>query len=470
MRKYLIILLAGTLLGTGLKAQGLQEYIRMAQDSTILAFQNQYEYQYAQRNYDEFLALRTPQLVFNLQPNYTRYLYDPSRSYVYQRDYDILSTGAQLRLSQKLVGLGAEAYVASQFLWSRFLNGDPAYTRFALMPLVAGFKMPLIGYNPYKWEKAVEDQALKTARLKHEHALYEIAEETTRRYFSLVAAQQKAAVCERNQQTADTLYAIAKEKFSIAIITKGELLSLELQCMNAKNALEEARMDKAVARDALLSWLRIPEEALPDTLAVPEQKPYLLISLEEALDRSRESHPAYQKQLGYVTQAAQARDKARKESGLQVGVDLNLGLQQMNPVFRDVFRNQQVYALGSVSISIPIVDGGAARNRRQASEAWLSREESLLQETARQLEEDVAATVHDFTDCQDRLRHTQSAVEMADEVFALISDNYAQGLTDINSYVRAQNHRDEAYSRHLATLQDYWITYYHLASLTLHEF
>lgn len=470
MKKYLLILLAGTLLGTGLRAQGLQECIRMAQDSTIVAFQNQYEYLYAQRNYDEFLALRKPQLNFTLQPNYTRYLYDPSRNYVYQRNYDILSAGAQLKLSQKLTGIGGEAYVASQFIWSRFLNGNPSYPLYAIMPVVAGVKVPLVGYNPYKWEKQAEDQALKTARLKHEHSLYEIAEETTRRYFALVAAQQKAFVCERNLQTADTLYAIAKEKYGIAVITKGELLSLELQCMNAKNALDEAVVNREVARDALLSWLRIEDAELPEALPVPEQKPYMLISLEEALERSHESHPSYQKQLEYVSQASQARDKAKKESGIQVGVDVNLGIQQMDQVFRQVFHNQQVYALGSVSLSIPIVDNGAARNRRQASEAWLSREETLLKETARQLEQDVAAAVHDFTDCQDRLRNTQSAVEMADEVFALISDNYAQGLTDINSYVLAQNRRDEAYTRHLATLQDYWITYYHLASLTLHEF
>lgn len=38
MRKYLIIILAGTLLGSGLRAQGLKEYIRLAQDSTITAF------------------------------------------------------------------------------------------------------------------------------------------------------------------------------------------------------------------------------------------------------------------------------------------------------------------------------------------------------------------------------------------------------------------------------------------------
>jgi outer membrane protein TolC len=470
MRKFLIILLAGTLLGSGLRAQGLQEYIRLAQDSTITAFQSQYEYQHAQSSYDLYLSLRKPQLSFNLQPNYSRYINDPSRNYVYMRDYDILSSSAQLKMSQKLLGIGGEAYVASQFTWSHFFNQTPRYSMYAVMPVVVGANIPLIGYNPYKWKKKEEEQALKAARLKHQHSLYEIAEETARRYFSLVTAQQKAEVCQRNLRTSDTLYAIAKEKFAIAVISKGELLSLELQCMNAKNALDEALVNKEVAKDALISWLRIEEKDLPETLPVPQQKPFILISMEEALAMSRETNPAYQKQLGYVTQAEQARDKAQKESGLQVGVDLNLGIQQVNQVFAEAFKNQHLYALGSVSLSVPLIDFGAAKNRRQAAQAWLSREESLLRETERQLEQDVISTVHDFSDCQERLRNTGRTVEMAEEVFSLISENYAQGFTDINSYVRAQNHRDEAYSRHLATLQDYWITYYHLATLTLHEY
>lgn len=470
MRKYLIILLAGTLPFGALRAQGLQEYIRLAQDSTITAYQSRYEYQHAQSSYDLFLSLRKPQLSFNLQPNYSRYINDPSRSYVYMRDYDILSSSAQLKMSQKLLGLGGEAYVASQFTWSHFFNQTPHYSMYAVMPVVVGANIPLIGYNPYKWEKKEEEQALKAARLKHQHSLYEIAEETARRYFALVTAQQKAEVCQRNLRTTDTLYAIAKEKFAIAVISKGELLSLELQCMNAKNALDEALVNKEVAKDALISWLRIEEKDLPETLPVPQQKPFILISMEEALAMSRETNPAYQKQLGYVTQAEQARDKAQKESGLQVGVDLNLGIQQVNQVFAEAFKNQHLYALGSVSLSVPLIDFGAAKNRRQAAQAWLSREESLLRETERQLEQDVISTVHDFSDCQERLRNTGRTVEMAEEVFSLISENYAQGFTDINSYVRAQNHRDEAYSRHLATLQDYWITYYHLATLTLHEY
>ena len=258
------------------------------------------------------------------------------------RDYDILSSSAPLKMSQKLLGIGGEAYVASQFTWSHFFNATPSYPMYAVMPVVVGANIPLIGYNPYKWEKEVEEQALKAGRLKHEHSLYEIAEETARRYFSLVTAQQKAEVCQRNLRTTDTLYAIAKEKFAIAVITKGELLSLELQCMNAKNALDEALVNKAVARDALRSWLRLGDNDIPDTLPVPEQKPLILISVEEALEMSRESNPAYQKQLGYVTQAEQARDKARKESGVQVGVDLNVGIHQVNQDFLDVFKNQRL--------------------------------------------------------------------------------------------------------------------------------
>ena len=158
MRKYLIIILAGTLLGSGLRAQGLKEYIRLAQDSTITAFQSRYEYQHAQSSYDLFLSLRKPQLSFNLQPNYSRYINDPSRSYVYMRDYDILSSSAQLKMSQKLLGIGGEAYVASQFTWSHFFNATPSYPMYAVMPVVVGANIPLIGYNPYKWEKEVEEQ------------------------------------------------------------------------------------------------------------------------------------------------------------------------------------------------------------------------------------------------------------------------------------------------------------------------
>ena len=64
------------------QALSLEEAIRQAQDSTIIAFQSQHEYNYYQLHYDEFTALRKPQLTLRVAPNYYRLVSDLSRDYV----------------------------------------------------------------------------------------------------------------------------------------------------------------------------------------------------------------------------------------------------------------------------------------------------------------------------------------------------------------------------------------------------
>ena len=60
---------------------------------------------------------------------------------------------------------------------------------------------------------------------------------------------------------------------------------------------------------------------------------------------------------------------------------------------------------------------------------------------------------------------TAQAVTMADEVFELNAENYANGLCDMNTYTLAQNRRDEAYNQYLSAIEKYWTTYYHLQTL-----
>ena len=96
----------------------------------------------------------------------------------------------------------------------------------------------------------------------------------------------------------------------------------------------------------------------------------------------------------------------------------------------------------------------------------MEREESALDEAARKLSEDVATTLHNINTYRQLLERTTQAVAMADEVFQLNAENYANGLCDINTYTLAQNRRDEAYNQYLSALEKYWTTYYHLNTLT----
>ena len=452
----------------------LEEAIRQAQDSTIIAFQSQHEYDYYQLHYDEFTALRKPQLNLRVAPNYYRMISDLSRDYVYLRNYDILSAAASVKLSQKMLGWGGEAYIGSQAIWSEYFNQQStapsqfaAARQFMAAPILVGYRQSLLGYNPYRWEKAVEDQRLKAARQQHEYDKNRIAEEVTRRFFRLVCAQGELEMYQDNLETADTLYAIAREKSSIAMVTLADLRSLELQRVNAANALTMARIEEEVARTQLASFLRLHGDSLsPMTLLeYPREPKCITLTIAQAIDMALANNPAYQHQMATVTESRHQEQKAYKEKGLNVALDINVGMQQVDNVLGRAYRNQRLYALGAVTFSVPLMDHGAAKSRHAAAKAWVGREESALDETERTLREDVTSTMQDINTYRQLLERASEAADMADEVFDLNAENYANGLCDINTYSLAQNRRDNAYKQYLSALGKYWTSVFHLQTL-----
>ena len=469
MRKwFLAIVLCIPVLGS---AQSLEQVIRLAQDSTITAFQSQYEFESCQAHFAQFEALRKPQLELRFVPNYQRIITDPSRDYVYIRNFNRFSASAQLQLTQKVLGLGGEAYVGSRALWSEYFTSDQRDLprEFITMPVVMGYQQSLMGYNPYRWERIIEESRMEAARKQLNYQLHLIAEEATRRFFRLACAQGMLDMCERNKQTADTLYAIAKEKAGIAMVTLAELRSLELQRLNAANALMNARNEEQLARESLASYLRTDAFPSGTRLTVPTLTPGIPLTGEDALEMARSNSPALQQQQTAVSEALQQQERARKERGAKVGVDLNIGLQQLSSNFFGTFKNPQFYMLGAVTLSIPLMDHGAARKGHAAAVAWRQREEQALSEVERALAEDVLTTLDNLRSHGQMLSHTEEAVALADEVFELTAENYANGLCDINTYSLAQSRRDNAYNQHLTALANYWTTYYHLLTLTQHE-
>ena len=451
----------------GQETLSLDQAIRHAQDSTMMAFQSRHEYDSHTLHYDAFLALRKPQLNLRVAPNYYRLVSDLSRDYVYLRNYDNLSAAASLTLSQKMLGLGGEAYVGTQAIWSEYFSSQAAEVRqFMAAPLLVGYRQTLLGYNPYRWEKAVEDQRIKAARQQHQYDLNSIAEEVTRRFFRLVCAKSQADMFQRNLKTADTLYAIAREKASILMVTMAELRSLELQRINAANALAMALTAEAEARTRLASYLRLDGDGLGAMhLQFPQEPKPITLTVAEAIDLALANSPAYQHQIATVTESRHQEQKARKEKGVNVSLDVNVGMQQVDPVLGRAYRDQRLYALGAVTVSVPLMDHGAAKNRHAAAQAWVEREESALDEAERRLSEDVTTTLHNINVYRQLLEQTTQAVTMADEVFELNAENYANGLCDMNTYTLAQNRRDEAYNQYLSALEKYWTTYYHLQTL-----
>jgi outer membrane protein TolC len=464
--------MAFSLGGRGQVPLTLDEVIRQAQDSAITAFQSQYDFQSRQASYQAFEALRKPQLTLRVVPNYTRFVSDPTRDYVYLRNYDIFSTSAQLKLSQKVLPFGGEAYAASQIIWSEFFRNEATgYPRqFVTSPLLVGYNNPLVGFNSHKWEKKVEDQQLKAARERHQYNLRCIAEEAATRYFRLVREQLMLQIRTYELQLSDTLLAITRQKALIAVVPLAELHSMEVQQQNAATLLEVARRDEETARTELASLLRLkPLPADLPLLPIPDTPQPSGLTPEDVAMLVRSNSPAYQQQLAELIQARHQEDKARKERGVNVGLDINLGMQQVNASLGNAFKDQRLYALGAVQLTIPIMDHGAAKKRHDAASSWVEREEWALKEIERRLCEDAAVTFQKLESSRIRITSTLKTTNLAEEVFNETAENYAHGLCDINTFSLSANRWATAYTNYLTALEEFWCAYYHLQTLINYE-
>ena len=180
---------------------------------------------------------------------------------------------------------------------------------------------------------------------------------------------------------------------------------------------------------------------------------------------ARSNSPAYQHQLAELTEARHQEEKARKERGINLGLDINLGLQQVNSTFGSAYKNQQLYALGSLQVTIPLIDHGAARKRHAAAMAWGERQESALQETERLLEEDAIVTLQKLHESRRILESTEQTIKLAESHFYETVENYANGLCDINTFSLGQSRWVTAYTNYLNALEEFWTTHYHLQTL-----
>lgn len=463
-----------SVLSVSLSAQtlSLDQTIRVAQDSAIAAYQSQNALLRAQWQHEQFLASRRFQLSFVLDPGYQKISTEPFSHYYKLRDYNMLNTYAELRLEKQASSIGGNFYASTGAMWTEFFGNSSTVPRqFSTVPVGVGYSNSLIGYNPYKWEKAINDYHIESERKEYLYSLEGIALEAVKLYMDCLVAQSQFEICSVNAEVAKRMFEIGKEKFEIAALSKNEICALELQSVNAENSLFNAEQDMDDAREKFLSYLRIADEGQELKLVTPDIPQKKNILLEDAVRLAKENNPEYRKSREEILSAEQKADKAKVQAGfLQTSLDLNLGLQNYDPNFGTAYSGQRPFVMGNVTLRIPIFDGGLARSRSKAAEYDLAYARDSENESARRLELEVTVALREFNNQQELLVRTSNVLTLADESFALAEELYSNGETDINTLVIAQNRKDEAHSNYLKSLKSYWVSYYNLMALCVSEF
>lgn len=477
MFRRISILFLLVLCGAGVQAQqvlrlDLKRTIALANDSSLSAFRYQNMYLSGYWEYRSYKAARLPSLSLNLTPaQYYRYItqrYDSQADIDVYREQQMFSAAAGLSLVQNFDLLGGTFYVDTQLDYLRNF-GDVNSTQFSTVPFRIGYQQDLLGFNAFRWDRKIEPLKFEKVKKQFIYNSESVSEEAVNYFFSLAMAQADYRLAEDNLATADTLYAIGEQRQKIASISQADLLTLKLDKVNARNTLKNAEITRKRAMSALATFLNLDKNTYIE-IDLPSRPHYVDIPADRALLLAKENNPTYLEQRQNVLEAEREVDRTKKESRFNASVNASVGFNQVADNLGAAYRNLLQQDLVSLTVSIPLVDWGVRKGKYNMARNNLNVVRIAARQEEISLEEDVMMTVSDFNVQQDLIASASEALDLAELAYDQTRRRFIIGKADISSLTLSLNRQQEAQKNYIQALQNYWLNYYKIRKLTLHDF
>lgn len=467
-----LLMLACLLPGRAQLTLTLERTIALAADSSLDAFRYKNMYLAGYWEYRTYKAGRLPSLTLNLTPaQYYQYFvqrYDSDIDIDTYRKQRRFYAGGGLEVQQNFDLLGGTFYLDTDLDYMRYF-GAQTYNKFSSVPVRLGYQQDLLGYNPFKWERKIEPLKYEKAKKELIYNVEQMSEQATTYFFALAMAQVEYDLAKDNVATTDTLYKTGQERHKIASISQADLLTLKLDAVNARNTLKNAEIALKRAMFSLASYLNFDKNT-EIRLRLPSRPRDMEIQVDQALALARQNNPAFLDLQQQILEAQQQVDKTKKEAMFNAKVNASIGFNQAADKLADAYRNLERQEIVSLSVSIPLVDWGVRKGKHNIAKNNLLVTETSSKQQELSIEEDVIMTVGDFNIQQALIGSAEEAVDLAETAYSETKQRFMIGKADINSLTLSLNRQQEAQRNYITALQNYWLSYYKIRKLTLHDF
>ena len=450
----------------------LKRTIELANDSSLSAFRYQNMYLSGYWEYRTYKANRLPSLTLNLMPaQYYRYItqrYDSNTDTDVYREQQMFSAGGGLSIKQNFDLLGGTFYIDSDLDYMRNF-GETKSTQFSSVPFRIGYSQSLLGYNPFRWDRKIEPLKFEKVKKEFIYNTEVVSEEAVTYFFNLAMAQADYQLAKENVASTDTLYSIGLQRHKIAAISRADLLTLQLDKVNARNTLENAQIALKRAMFALASFLNMDKNTQIE-LDMPGRPQAMEIPVDEALAKAKANNPEFLQQQQNVLEAERDVNRTRVESRFNASLNASVGFNQVADNFKDAYRKPLQQDLVSISVSIPLIDWGVRKGKYNMAKNNLNVVTIAARQEELKLEEEVTMTVSDFNIQQRLIMSAEEALDLAVMAYEQTRQRFIIGKADVNSLTLSLNRQQEAQKNYISALQNYWLNYYKIRKLTLHDF
>lgn len=450
----------------------LDDAIALAADSSLTAFRYKNMYRSSYWAYRSYRANRLPSLTLDLIP--AQYYRNMAQRYDSESDMDIFreqqmfSASGGLSLQQNVDFLGGTLYANTELDYL-YNFGDTRYSQFSSIPFQIGYSQNLLGYNAYRWERKIEPLKYERARQELIYNIESLSGTVVDYFFGLALAQANYDLAVRNAAATDTLCRVGERKYAIAAISQADLLTLRLDAVNARNSLQNARIELRRAMHTLTSYLGLDKETVIH-LTLPSVPELRTIDVDEALAYAKANNPTLLAHEQNILEARQTVDRTSKELYFNASVNASVGFNQVGEHITDAYHRPLAQNVVTIGVSVPLVDWGVRKGKLNMARGNLSVVETAAQQEEVSIEQEVTMAVGDSYVQHGLIESASQAVQLAELVYTQTHRRFLIGEADVNALLLAQNRKQTAEQNYIGALRSFWQTYYKLRRLTLHDF
>ncbi len=473
---FLIVLISG--FGLKVSAQpdnfnlSLDEVVKLASQNSLDAFRykNMYlssywEYRYYKADKLPSLSMTTTPLDFN---HYRKreYNFQTNEEEYVLRDY--FNSDMSVQLNQKIGLTGGSLFLSSELGMVKNLSGDQK-TSYQATPVSIGYSQSLNGYNALRWQSKIEPIKYEKAKMEFVQSQENLAMKSTSMFFDLVEAQIQLKIAENNQSNADTLYKIGKGRFQVGTVTQDELLNLELNQLNAVQALNKAKLEVERSQSGLNSFLMMDKQTRINCI-VPSKIPTLQIRADEALDQALKNNPDILDQEQQILEQKREVARAKSESGLNTSLFAVYGLNGSSENFDMVYDQPDQSQRLRIGVNIPLVDWGRRKGRLMMAESNREVVNARVRQSRIDFEQNIFQSVMEFNLQAEQVRNAAKADTVAQKGYEVTFQRFLIGKVDVIKLNIARNDRESARKAYINAVKTYWNYYYRLRMLALYDF
>ncbi len=378
-----------------------------------------------------------------------------------------IGTMGSLELNQNIPFTGGNIYMSSDLQRIDFLTEDGG-TSYLTNPINIGFRQPINGYNRMKWEKLIEPLKYEESKKDYINALERVSLRAVNYFFDLALAQKNLEISNQNYSNADTLYKIARGRYQLGTIAENELLQMELSMLNAGTSLNEAKIDLAIRKFQLNSFLGFNQDQ-DIALIIPEEIPDNEVQLIKALEEARKNNPDVLSRQRQLIEARQSVSLSKAEKGLNADLFASFGLSQRGDEFDGLYVNPQQQERVRLGIEIPLMDWGLARGKYKMAQSAQEVVKTNVAQAEMDFEQEVLLQVMQFNLQDDQLVIAAKADTIARLRYEVTKQRFLIGKISVLDLNVALQEKDVATRAYIEALRNYWNYFFNMRSLTLFD-